>query len=935
MAYTLKYYKEIEQGGKRYRLDIYKKNGTGSAMEIGNVLQGLSLEIQGQQDDIDAPIVKTSLSMAFVDAYDLENGKKNGLWEEFYTPDALAWKVNLLEFDGVDAWDLQWSGFVTPDSFSENLTYRGSVNIVARDNIGYMQDFPFDIEADDDGMISLRDIVTTAFQRASVEMSVVFDDGWMTTENGTSALYTLMNISAFEGKNWYDVLNDALYAYGAVLRYAGWAEFYVMPLHRLPYMGFSDYGSIPRTIPQFITGATREMVPAVKRIEESVGYELVEGRPFDMLGAFSGSYTYPCSVDVVNEKGKVKHTASSTAPVNSVSNTGKGWQNVPTSTLFFNANSLEMSSLYGVSGIESNMYVAANNTDARSVYYDQSIWCADFVIKIALGVPIAIGQGLNDTNKIRFAASHNGKPALRKAVFFIYAEQNGVVQYYRESGVWGASYAEINKEYDILSETNEITFPISMKGLTGAAKLRFGIVNLDYVFVIDETYGAYGTYEHKGLYACIENISFLPSANKALCSKNNINLNYKQENNVILSRDPKLAPALDSVLFPQYIKNGIFEKVGDSIAPTRTWKITSSLSSQMSVGIQMALIAYYAKPNNLITGEIVNSGLRYDQLYKWNGVDHMLVSGTFNYLNGRIEGAVLREFALFDTIWNGASGSLTPDIEQGSSTNKDSGASGGSAGGGGGSYGSSSPNYWKKEQDGAIHTYQDVYIEGDLVVEGDVSASDNNASTGSGSSSGSKVTYTPTVTSGTQLGVITIDGSAKSIYAPTISKSDVGLGNVANSTYAGGTSVTLNGVSKASSTAAFFAPTTSGSDGQVLVSGGSGAPQWMNIHAAIEMDGLSGAAVVIPNGYHTGYCRSNLQLNLKNFKPKDVGAACTIIITKTGSYTINIPVVATSGVRYINPSTGAIATAASTIGAYYGLILVWNIGNQQWDAFRI
>lgn len=48
-------------------------------------------------------------------------------------------------------------------------------------------------------------------------------------------------------------------------------------------------------------------------------------------------------------------------------------------------------------------------------------------------------------------------------------------------------------------------------------------------------------------------------------------------------------------------------------------------------------------------------------------------------------------------------------------------------------------------------------------------------------------------------------------------------------TYAGGTAVTLNNNSKGGSTAAFFAPTSSGESGQLLISGGSGsAPQWIN-----------------------------------------------------------------------------------------------------------
>ena len=45
------------------------------------------------------------------------------------------------------------------------------------------------------------------------------------------------------------------------------------------------------------------------------------------------------------------------------------------------------------------------------------------------------------------------------------------------------------------------------------------------------------------------------------------------------------------------------------------------------------------------------------------------------------------------------------------------------------------------------------------------------------------------------------------------------------STYAGGTAVTLNGTSKAASTASFYAPTAAGTSGQVLVSSG-GAPGW-------------------------------------------------------------------------------------------------------------
>lgn len=52
------------------------------------------------------------------------------------------------------------------------------------------------------------------------------------------------------------------------------------------------------------------------------------------------------------------------------------------------------------------------------------------------------------------------------------------------------------------------------------------------------------------------------------------------------------------------------------------------------------------------------------------------------------------------------------------------------------------------------------------------------------------------------------------------------------STYAGGTAVTLNGSSKAASTASFYAPTGAGTSGQILKST-AGAPEWINQSALV------------------------------------------------------------------------------------------------------
>ena len=54
------------------------------------------------------------------------------------------------------------------------------------------------------------------------------------------------------------------------------------------------------------------------------------------------------------------------------------------------------------------------------------------------------------------------------------------------------------------------------------------------------------------------------------------------------------------------------------------------------------------------------------------------------------------------------------------------------------------------------------------------------------------------------------------------------------STYAGGTAVTLNGTSKGGNSASFYAPTSAGTNGQILTSNGSGEPSWTSVSLPSE-----------------------------------------------------------------------------------------------------
>lgn len=72
-----------------------------------------------------------------------------------------------------------------------------------------------------------------------------------------------------------------------------------------------------------------------------------------------------------------------------------------------------------------------------------------------------------------------------------------------------------------------------------------------------------------------------------------------------------------------------------------------------------------------------------------------------------------------------------------------------------------------------------------------------------------------------KLGSDTLGSTTKPIYLSSGEATEC-------NTYAGGTAVTLNGSSKASTTASFYAPTSSGTSGYLLKSNGSSAPTWTN-----------------------------------------------------------------------------------------------------------
>lgn len=664
MAYTLRYYKTIPQPGERdILLQIYEKDGTRSAMEIGDVIQALHLDIQGSQDDIDTPIIKTSLTMTFVDAPDHADAgvMKCGDWQEFYTPDSTYWKVILMARNASGSFTEIWGGYITPDSFSEQLRYRGSVTIVARDNIGHMQDFPFDATGNEDGMITVYDLVNAAWAKIESPMRIdwrgMADSALWLQCDGTDAPSAYVNVSAFDGMNWYDAVEKVLYSMGMVMRYIGMNIVQVSSLRYMPNQGMEFISDLPVIEPKFIAYASRELAPAVKRVEESSSYDLTDGKAAPLADgvAFSGvqgsSPFY--SEDVFGEQ------TTFNIPVWPIANSGDlGWSNIPNSTLFLDPSRYSLSGDL-VDDADRLIFLAGNTGDSRAVSYGLRMVCRDFRVDMKIG---RVVERFNSTS-----LGYAWFVWAKQVRCYLSVEQNNVTHFFTGTG-WQTDAYLLN--IDVVD--GGISLDVPLADFSGSAIVKLTIQEIVLGWKIgDVSDGA-------GLYVAIESLKFT-GAEGSLLKTNRVNTNFNESNNVIITRDPALSPAMNEVPFPQMIKNGIFVLQDSAYLPAKlwAWAWSGETPQQMAVYNHLQLLSYYAKPNNVITGDIVNANLGdIRAIYVWHGREHLLQGGSLNFLNGRIEGAILREFNRYEDLWGDVTGDAgLPDVESTSTTNAEAGSS--------------------------------------------------------------------------------------------------------------------------------------------------------------------------------------------------------------------------------------------------------------------
>lgn len=666
--YRKKYYKNIVSCGHGWTLEIHQQSERPFvAKEIGAVLQGLRLYVQGDQADIDTPIVKTSLEMTFVDAPDLEDRKKCGNWEEFYTSDATQYKV-LLYKDGI----LEWTGYITPDSFSEDLMYRGSVTIIARDNLGTLQDFIFNAECDENNMIQLNQLITAAKNAISFPMEIVwnYNDARrvpysVLTKFEPFADEILFNQSALIGRNWWDILETVLYSTGFALRYVGGNTFMLSSLRDIPLYNFELWSDVPVKPVSFLSYGHRELTPAAKEIKDSVVFELSDNvsQAYIIESEYGNSALVNAAIDAEEWYNPQKRI---NIPVYELRNSNWSAPSLDKS-LFLNPFAYKLkegyiSTRYGDLHGNNAVYLAANPIsrneetgndmfDFRSASYRQKIGKGKYKLSFVFGTPAGLYDNMT---KVGFDINQNGLGECLFNLRFIPNNANeDILEYYvptssNEDPTWKAGYRYDYNQFVPLDTENK--FPLNYEipefeiPSVGTLELEIKVVS---------TLGQPSTF---GSYVQIKDLKIedLTATDASIQDKLNTITKYNAKNSLILTRNINFGFNMaTSFGVPSYIKNGMYVLDSkDWYAPSDEWVYEpSGTPKPLSVLIHQQLLAYYAKPNNVLTGELATPNPTFNALYEWGGKKHLLMSGALNILTGRMENAILREFMRYDHMW--------------------------------------------------------------------------------------------------------------------------------------------------------------------------------------------------------------------------------------------------------------------------------------------
>ena len=224
MAYGLLLYKEIESPLGDQRVEIYKDGFAGTATEIVGLHKD-GIAIAKDSSSLVQAITTSVLTLRLSDCEEID-------YSQFFTPNATLFKV-IWKTKVESAWETRWTGFITPDSFSENLAYRDTLTLTARDNLGRLGDYDFDMTRGQ--LVTIRSIITQGLTKAGVAMGLTFSTTKVASSPATTlAVDGLVNTSLLQGMTWRDAVELLLTGLGCTLAWNDANTFEVRDISQAP-----------------------------------------------------------------------------------------------------------------------------------------------------------------------------------------------------------------------------------------------------------------------------------------------------------------------------------------------------------------------------------------------------------------------------------------------------------------------------------------------------------------------------------------------------------------------------------------------------------------------------------------------------------------------------------------------------------------------------
>lgn len=685
-TYGLKYTSgNITRNGVTYELRILRRGYTGQTLEIGDIQQ-LGLEVQGGSGGIDQPIIKTLLHFTVVDSVDMGtvDGVKHGGWEEFYTPDATLYLVRLLR-EGV----IIWSGFITPDAWSDSLVYRGSITITARDNVGHIADFEFSKDelltwmeylggtvyarVQDENLVSIYELLFAAFRVAGVDMPLRHQ--WDADDTGKEphlkagtydVLDWLIDIDALQDMSWYEAIEKVLASAGLALRWCGKDGICLTSLRALHKMGQAD---APVLNVNFVNrSGHRTLDPAYKQIVEKLSYDPVEG--FEAQWA-AGDFT-------TTERGYWQ-------PVSSLTSNSKWTQ----------ANAAKEVLRYGSPAVlpvgsdvvgEEDKYVLLAGRPARPVgAYNISraayIDLDNYVLyrkRLSPGTIVSVGFEVAHTYEGDGTASTDANlPAgtIRYAV--LWRKLNGT--YLSLSGeTWAEGESRIEvavAKANGTDRSDQTAVAVSSNFMTpdvpGFLELR--------IYPYEHYYGSHTSTDHGSAstdeddmtdaHVRLGDITFDVNT-EAIPRYFKTTTVYDPAQNKTLKREVDFGAVPTRFKTAGTIRNGFYKPDAANGYPSIMDCHWDGDSTELPLPVlnHLQILSLHAKANSVLTGELRDADgrtIRMDATWQYAGRTFLLLSGTWNILSDRIQNAILREYDTYAAAIGSISANYTTDLSGG------------------------------------------------------------------------------------------------------------------------------------------------------------------------------------------------------------------------------------------------------------------------------